>query len=1191
VGLHDFEIFRSPVNASKWAYELSSLHLIARGKDLCFNGHVYLEGVNYYLEDVEIASHSVEGYGDLDDSGVVIYVQPKCALQDAEFDVWFRLHEPATRYWRFHSPFQWIANFARHALDYMEVQPSESVRLEDFHVKFFSCLKAKFGQDQALKNWHTMFGGKSDFRVTFNAYVDYVWQQAHGLANANLLLAHPIWSQCLQGSEYIKRQAITVTDTIATPHVYQCFAHMYFAEKLKSIQPCESVRREQARRKRKLGFASDRTQSVSDKPPLGDAATQKLAVRVGDVIAFKPDEKDQKYWKRSGTEWLAYVQRVEPLNDETERLFVLWIYRPDDTNMFLARYPINNEVFLSDNCNCDEGILLSSDVSRKLTIHWLPKTLNTTSDVLIRQTYITQESSFIAFQKDHLTCLCRADKKTPTICYRAGDTVYITKTFEGEMMLEPVLVHHVDEKLQLVTVRLFLRLGRDCTHIIGKPQRAHIAPNELVLTDKTTKFRLSKIVRACDIRFVARDKILSGQVPFPYNRDGAGDFWFLSMGLQETDGVRRLIYLSRLPVLFNKGDSGVESKLQKLDGLSIFSGGGNLDRGLEEGGAVEFKTVVDLSPEAIHTQRANAQNSDNVEYFCGSVDDHLAAILSGKIPLPPCQLVSAGSPWLVHPLRLRLIADQQSSPGFSVMQQDFLSSASLSNASHISTFCSYVDVARPKYGILENVINMASTRKGYEEQNVMSQLVACLVSLGYQVSQFIMDSWTCASGQQKSRVLLVIAAPELAPIIQPKHTNSMPYEDTVGRSLGHLPNEQKFGEREHYPTPFSILTAGMITSDLPEIGNGNVQACIPFPDHRLSSSHNRDDRALIERIPRYPPGSGYALAHRQGLIPPTLQKVNKKEIGKCFQRVKEHGLIPTITTGISPQNGRGGATLHWSEPRPMTIQEARRAQGYLDSEVIIGSLRQQWAIVGNGVDRKVSLALGFGLYQAVVASQRRAIATATEDLNQLSNRHRELPTKSSSNASETLASTTKKNEATSSCKPKVDESSLSSNRVLINSASYKSEESSAFPPGVEPKSPLSDSEDELARSTPAKDLRAPLTSPTKRNHDGHPLEIGRSTASSSNPGKRVKTDSAASASSSHASRIDGRSPWVALDRSSDGSLEAQGKRQTRVSGLQVRYVPRSWDERPERKHRRMTEGESLEPSRGSEEFPYDIDTP
>jgi DNA (cytosine-5)-methyltransferase 1 len=309
-------------------------------------------------------------------------------------------------------------------------------------------------------------------------------------------------------------------------------------------------------------------------------------------------------------------------------------------------------------------------------------------------------------------------------------------------------------------------------------------------------------------------------------------------------------------------------------------------------------------------------------------------------------------------------------PGFSTLQQNYLNDASLKNASHITTYCSTVDLYRPKYALLENVVSMAHTRTGLEDQNVLSQLIACLVSMGYQVSQYIMDSWNYGSGQQRSRVFITIAAPGLDPIIQPFHTHSRPLEETSGRSLGTLPNGERFGQREHYPTPFSFITAGTITSDLPDIGNGNVQTCISHPDHRVSNPPSRKDRALLECIPRNPPGCGYKEAYRLGLIPPSLQKPGK-EHGKAFQRVKQSGLVPTITTNLSMQDSRNGANLHWSQNRSLTILDARRAQGYMDEEPIIGNLVEQYRIVGNGVDRMVAFANGLALRQALISSAQK----------------------------------------------------------------------------------------------------------------------------------------------------------------------------------------------------------------------------
>jgi hypothetical protein len=53
-------------------------------------------------------------------------------------------------------------------------------------------------------------------------------------------------------------------------------------------------------------------------------------------------------------------------------------------------------------------------------------------------------------------------------------------------------------------------------------------------------------------------------------------------------------------VLFQEPGPNAKPSFKKLISLSIFNGSGNLDRGLEEGGVVNFHFVVDFSAKAIH---------------------------------------------------------------------------------------------------------------------------------------------------------------------------------------------------------------------------------------------------------------------------------------------------------------------------------------------------------------------------------------------------------------------------------------------------------------------------------------------------------------------------------------------------------------------------------------------------------------
>lgn len=68
-----------------------------------------------------------------------------------------------------------------------------------------------------------------------------------------------------------------------------------------------------------------------------------------------------------------------------------------------------------------------------------------------------------------------------------------------------------------------------------------------------------------------------------------------------------------------------------------------------------------------------------------------------------------------------------------------------------------------------------------------------------------------------------------------------------------------------------------------------------------------------------------------------------------------------MITTLAVEDGMNGQVVHWAEDRVLTIMEARRAQGYPDHEVIVGTPTDRMKIVGNSVDRKVALTLGLAM--------------------------------------------------------------------------------------------------------------------------------------------------------------------------------------------------------------------------------------
>lgn len=358
-----------------------------------------------------------------------------------------------------------------------------------------------------------------------------------------------------------------------------------------------------------------------------------------------------------------------------------------------------------------------------------------------------------------------------------------------------------------------------------------------------------------------------------------------------------------------------------------------------------------------------------MQYFLGSVNDYLHRAMrdsnSGKIAAPGrIGLISAGSPC----------------PGFSNMQPDKQSFQSLKFASMVASVVAFVDFYNPEYLILENVVSMASTMEvNGKQHNVFRQFLAALVALGYQVQQFLMDAWTVGSSQKRSRVFIVASAPSHAPLPTPPMTRARPPAQ-LNRSLCKTVNGLPFGQRRDDSTPFRHVSARASCKDLPFIGDSLPQICPRFPDHRVSVEENPTVLQRLARIPTYPHGMGISQAVSRGYITSgeayrwlkSCNPTRSNPYSRTYARLKPDGLFPTILTKITLQCGFNGNFVHWSEHRGATIMEIRRAQGFLDHEVIVGLPSEQMKIVGNSADRKVAFAMGLVIKESLDVTRRAA---------------------------------------------------------------------------------------------------------------------------------------------------------------------------------------------------------------------------
>lgn len=632
------------------------------GFDLYFDGLISCGEASYFVRALPILDLRIDR---INGRAMNVFVGSRLSDGDAVHDMWLQLQNPAPTYERFHQPFLWIALFAEYVVDYLE--RSKSVDLNSFRCDFVESLQHKLDHDVEFKQWYGQIQERPDLRVALQANINFIRRQTKLPNKRHLqshLQSHPIWADCMEGNNkaVAAQEETKIKGTLVTPLVHSSFQKMCFEKYLHKRSFSKSVGEQQRFWNRKLGFAGDAPMHSPIETPVTIPRVSK--VQVGDVVSFADSSKTRS----GGTLSFGLVQHTKlRLSDNVQNVYVLRLYPPTETIIGTAPYPVSNELFLTDHCNCKEKRLRISEVSGVHSVDWAPMTLSTTKNFIVRQTYLTKQKAFVTVQDDHKICSCQKSG-TPTTTYHRGDTVYVQD--ENSARWSYVMIEDYDPASERYRAQVLEPLDK-YEELAKRHGRDRIFPNELVLTREKIDVRPCQIQRLCHVRWIEESAVTNNRVPFPYNRRGTGDHSFVSMRLFKE--AQRLEWMKAAPWPL-KETLALPLLPKKLQGLSIFSGGGGLDRGLEEAGAVEIKHVVDIDSAAIHTHRANSEIPTEVEFFCGSVDDYLQGALDGgdKLIAPvgdidficagcPCQgmLVTEHSPHITDNNRHVIVAAQQ----------------------------------------------------------------------------------------------------------------------------------------------------------------------------------------------------------------------------------------------------------------------------------------------------------------------------------------------------------------------------------------------------------------------------------------------------------------------------------------------------------------------------------------------------
>ncbi|KAK6085135.1 cytosine-specific methyltransferase [Seiridium cupressi] len=962
-----------------------------------FDGILSVGDKKFFLKKIPFRELPIGNYDD-EEHSVDDQIWIRSELNHRK-EIYYKLQKPSLEYARFWTPFLWIADLAKHVVDYCShlLDKKRRARLDDFRERFSDYVLSKHGKVVSFQHWYAAHGSR-DFRTAVVANIEFLWKEALGLPLPVRKIAtwHEFWAQIRGGyySPMVSSLSLRPTEestdednttpgrgtkrtrkgkgeekiaeTIVTPYIYDLFSHMGFDNIMESVPLATSVYTHQLKQ---LQYTSC-TQQNFHRGSNRDRNDQDFLAKIeaGDVISTPPDEEETgTKWKRETSRhhdsdyvWYGMVQKVH-ISPVGHRAFdVIWMYQPRDTPCALMKYPWPNELFLSDTCTCKTARIDQQDVLATHRVSWFGDSNSIMpTEFFVRQTYLAGERCWVALNEDHLACdhhkliKHRSEQRK----YKQGDTVLAK--LPKRTCLDAFVVDTVYRENRKRWARLRRLLRRN-----DVDKTRHHPVNELIYTDQLVEIDSKRIVRHCVVRAFRMGDVVSA----PYNRGGTGDTFYLTHR-QTRDEVDRLEPIDDVISLAFRQGFGPDdtSTPQKLRGLDLFCGGGNFGRGIEDGGGVQMKWANDISSNAIHSYMANCV-SGTCTPFLGSVDDLLQRALTGCPDTPQpgdVQFISGGSPCQGFS-RLTKVQDQKSLKQWK-------------NRSLVASFASFVDFYRPQYGLLENVQSMVMARDKRDEC-FFSQLVCSIVGLGYQVRIIYADAWSYGAPQSRCRVFLSFAAPGVKMPKAPALTHSHPPGTNMG-SLGKMSNGQPFGERLHTPTPFKFVSCSEAAGQLPDIRDGKADYCVGHPDHRISIGFTPRIRNQIRQIPIQPYGLSFNRAyfgydengkHFAGTIAPADRDYyfpNPKEFrmqpgSKGWGRVDPRGLFRTVVTVCGPTDRKTGFVNHWRQPRPLSLLEVRRAQGFLDHEVITGKPAQQWHIVGNSVARQVALALGLSIREA-----------------------------------------------------------------------------------------------------------------------------------------------------------------------------------------------------------------------------------
>lgn len=331
--------------------------------------------------------------------------------------------------------------------------------------------------------------------------------------------------------------------------------------------------------------------------------------------------------------------------------------------------------------------------------------------------------------------------------------------------------------------------------------------------------------------------------------------------------------------------------------VSLFSGGMGMDIGLAQAG-LDVLVSQDFDRNCVRTMRANCRHAV-VE---GDIKTLFADDPSGAFLLEPAGLRPGQAFAVVGGPPCQSFSNAGRRLGLSDVRGTLF-----------EEFVKAVDIARPRFFVMENVVALGSKSM----PGVLDMMLECFTRIGYEHVHGVLDTSDFGAPQRRKRLIVIGSRDgEEVSLPSPTHSDaedsSLPRKTTVRQAIGDLLG------REGPRLSFAART--------------------------------------LRYIPLVPPGGNWRDLPEH-LQEEALGNAFRSGGGKTgfFRRLPWDGQSPTLMT--SPVQ-RMSLLAHPSEDRPLSISEYARIQGFPDHWRFEGPKGAVYRQIGNAVAVPMAAAIG-----------------------------------------------------------------------------------------------------------------------------------------------------------------------------------------------------------------------------------------